>query len=117
FEDQALTYAGLNAQANRLAHRLIALGAGPETLVGLCLERSIDMVVGLLATLKAGAAYLPLDPAYPPERLAFMLKDADPRLVLTAGTAGRALPDTAPLLRLDDTALLAQLERSPDTNP
>ncbi|MGO4728807.1 amino acid adenylation domain-containing protein, partial [Inquilinus sp. 2KB_23] len=83
----------------------------------LCLERSIDMVVGLLATLKAGAAYLPLDPAYPPERLAFMLKDADPRLVLTAGTAGRALPDTAPLLRLDDTALLAQLERSPDTNP
>ncbi|MGL4961012.1 MAG: amino acid adenylation domain-containing protein, partial [Inquilinus sp.] len=102
---------------NRLAHRLIALGAGPETLVGLCLERSVEMVVGLLAILKAGAAYLPLDPGYPEERLGFMLEDAAPRLVLTAGAAGRALPGDAPLLRLDDPDLQAGLARGPETNP
>ncbi|HEY9346051.1 MAG TPA: amino acid adenylation domain-containing protein, partial [Inquilinus sp.] len=74
------------------------------------------MVVGLLAILKAGAAYLPLDPDYPAERLAFMLRDAVPRLVLTAGAAGRALPGDAPLLRLDDPGLQAELDRSSDTN-
>ncbi|MGL4960853.1 MAG: amino acid adenylation domain-containing protein, partial [Inquilinus sp.] len=117
FEGQALSYAELNARANRLAHRLIALGGGPETLVGLCLERSVEMVVGLLAILKAGAAYLPLDPNYPAERLAFMLEDAAPRFVLTAGAADRALPGDARLLRLDDPGLLAELDRSPDTDP
>ncbi|MBW8827916.1 MAG: AMP-binding protein, partial [Burkholderiales bacterium] len=117
FEDQTLSYAELNARANRLAHHLIALGAGPEILVGLCLDRSVELMVGLVAILKAGAAYLPLDPAYPAERLAFMLRDADPRLVLTTGNARRALPGTAPLLRLDDPALLHLLDQTPDTNP
>ena len=76
FEESTLSYAELNAQANRLAHLLIGRGIGPENLVALALPRSIEMVVGLLAILKAGAAYLPLDPDYPVERLAYMLQDA-----------------------------------------
>ena len=84
FEESTLSYAELNAQANRLAHLLIGRGIGPEDLVALALPRSIEMVVGLLAILKAGAAYLPLDPEYPVERLAYMLKDAQPARVLTS---------------------------------
>jgi amino acid adenylation domain-containing protein len=76
FEDEQLTYRELNQQANRVAHYLRRLGVGPETLVGLCMERSLEMVVGLLGILKAGAAYVPLDPCYPSERLASMLEDA-----------------------------------------
>ena len=75
-EDQRLTYRQLQQQANQLAHYLQSLGVGPETLVGLCVERSVAMIVGLLGILQAGGAYVPLDPAYPPERLAFMLADA-----------------------------------------
>ena len=75
FEDAQLTYAQLDARANQLAHHLQSLGVGPEVVVGLCVERSLEMMVGLLGILKAGGAYLPLDPAYPPERLAFMLED------------------------------------------
>src|SRR5437588_9978799 len=74
--DRTLSYRELNRRANRLAHYLQALGAGPNVLVGCCLERSLDMVVGLLGILKAGGAYVPLDPTYPSERLAFMLEDA-----------------------------------------
>ncbi|BBM06195.1 hypothetical protein HAALTHF_51020n [Vreelandella aquamarina] len=66
FEDQSLSYAELNTRANRLAHYLIGLGVRPETQVGVAMERSIEMVVGLLAILKAGGAYVPLDPDYPP---------------------------------------------------
>jgi amino acid adenylation domain-containing protein len=76
FNGQSLTYRELNARANRLAHYLRGIGVGPETLVGICVERSLEMVVGLLGILKAGGAYVPLDPAYPPERVAFILKDA-----------------------------------------
>ena len=76
FEDRMLSYAALEAHANRLAHHLQSLGVGPETIVGLCVERSPEMVVGLIGILKAGGAYLPLDPNYPRERLAFMLADA-----------------------------------------
>jgi amino acid adenylation domain-containing protein len=83
FEGDELTYRELDRRANRLAHRLQALGVGPETLVGIHLERSAEMVVGLLAALKAGGAYLPLDPSYPGERLAFMLADAGVRVLLT----------------------------------
>ena len=76
FEDQSLSYAELDARANQLAHHLIDLGVGPESIVGLCVERSLEMIVGLLGILKAGAAYLPLDPDYPAERLQYMIDDA-----------------------------------------
>jgi amino acid adenylation domain-containing protein len=83
FEEEQLTYDELNRRANRLAHYLISVGARPETPVGVLMDRSADMVVGLLAVLKAGAPYLPLDPDYPDERLNFMLKDGQASLVLT----------------------------------
>ncbi|MBC7730854.1 MAG: amino acid adenylation domain-containing protein, partial [Bacteriovorax sp.] len=83
FEDQQLTYAELNARANRLAHHLRSVGVGPDVLVAICVERSPDMVVGLLAILKAGGAYVPLDPSNPADRLAYMLADAAPALLLT----------------------------------
>ncbi len=83
FEDKQLTYAELNARANQLAHHLIALGVGPEVLVGICLERSLELIVGLLGILKAGGAYVPLDPGYPKERLAFMLTDTQAPVLLT----------------------------------
>jgi Non-ribosomal peptide synthetase modules and related proteins len=78
-----LTYRELNDDANRLAHELKALGAGPGTLVGVLLERSFEMVASLLAILKTGGAYLPLDPGYPAQRLHFMLADAEAKIVLT----------------------------------
>lgn len=83
FGDESLSYAELNARANQLAHRLRDLGAGPETIVAIRAERSLDLPVGLLGILKSGAAYLPLDPSYPPARLEFMLSDAAPVAVLT----------------------------------
>jgi non-ribosomal peptide synthetase component F len=75
-EDQELSYQELNRRANQMARHLQALGVGPDVCVGLCLERSVEMVVGMLAILKAGGAYLPLDPEYPLERLLFMLENA-----------------------------------------
>ena len=83
FESERLTYRELNSKANQLAHYLQKLGVGPEVLVGVCLERSLEMMVGLLGILKAGGAYVPLDPAYPQERLAFMLQDARVTILLT----------------------------------
>ncbi len=83
YEDKQLTYRELNQRVNQLAHHLQALGVGPEVRVGLCVERSLEMVVGLLGILKAGGAYVPLDPAYPAERLAFMLADTQIPLLLT----------------------------------
>ncbi|WP_304626242.1 amino acid adenylation domain-containing protein, partial [Rhodanobacter sp. DHG33] len=90
FEDQSLSYIELNTQANRLAHHLINLGVRPDDRVAICVERSLAMVVGLLAILKAGGAYVPLDPAYPSERLTQILHDAAPVLLL-ADTAGRTV--------------------------
>jgi amino acid adenylation domain-containing protein len=87
-----LTYAELEARANQLANRLIELGVVRETVVALALERSADSVVCSLAVLKAGGAYLPLDPAYPTERLAFMMKDAQPRVLITNSEVSRNLP-------------------------
>ncbi|BAY50143.1 amino acid adenylation domain-containing protein (plasmid) [Scytonema sp. HK-05] len=83
FEEQRLTYSELNTRANQLAHYLQALGVGPEVLVGVCLERSVEMVVGLLGILKAGGAYVPVDPEYPQERLAYMLEDSRVKVLLT----------------------------------
>ncbi len=83
FGSQRLTYAELNERANQLAHGLRALGVGPDVLVGLCLERSLEMITGILGILKAGGAYVPMDPAYPAERLAFMLQDANCPILLT----------------------------------
>ena len=88
-------YAALDAHANRLAHHLQSLGVGPETMVGLCVERSPEMVVGLLGILKAGGAYLPLDPNYPRERLAFMLADAGCPVLVTQAALLDRLPDDA----------------------
>jgi len=82
FEDQEMTYAELNARANQLAHYLRGLGVGPEVLVAVLMERSLEMMVGLLGILKAGGAYVPLDPAYPTDRLTFMLKDSHAGVLL-----------------------------------
>ena len=81
----SLTYDELNRRANQLARYLRELGIGPDEPVGICLERSVDMVIALLAILKAGGAYLPLDPAYPPDRLRFMLADARVSLLISRG--------------------------------
>src|SRR5205807_1492845 len=83
FGDESLTYRELNCRANQLGHYLRVLGVGPEVLVGICVERSLEMVVGLLAIIKSGGAYLPLDPSYPKERLAYMLEDAQVKVLLT----------------------------------
>ncbi len=95
FEDQRLTYSELNARANQLAHYLKKQGVGPEVLVAMCMERSLEMIVGILGILKAGGAYLPLDLAYPPERLAFMIGDAKPPVVLTQEKLKEKLPEHA----------------------
>jgi amino acid adenylation domain-containing protein/thioester reductase-like protein len=92
FENQKLTYAELNARANQLAHYLQKLGVKPEVLVGLYLERSLEMLVAILAILKAGGAYVPLDPTYPKERLSFILADAQTPILLTQKNLAKELP-------------------------
>uniref|UniRef100_UPI0018D0645D AMP-binding protein n=1 Tax=Ralstonia solanacearum TaxID=305 RepID=UPI0018D0645D len=82
-EGQRVSYAELNARASRVAHALIGLGVGPDARVGLCAERGVELVIGLLGILKAGGGYVPLDPSYPSERLAYMLEDSAPVAVLT----------------------------------
>ncbi|MFD8811624.1 amino acid adenylation domain-containing protein [Streptomyces sp. NPDC059627] len=103
-EHGSLTYAELNARANAVARLLVAAGAGPERIVALAVPRSAEMVVALLAVVKSGAAYLPIDTAYPAERIALMLADAQPSVVLTTGAVADSLPATArtPRLVLDD---------------
>ncbi|MCQ8129233.1 non-ribosomal peptide synthetase, partial [Methylomonas rivi] len=95
FEEQSLTYAALNAKANQLAHYLIERGVGPDILVGICLERSLDMVIGLLGILKAGGVYVPLDPNYPAERRALILADAGVKLLLTREALDAELAENA----------------------
>jgi amino acid adenylation domain-containing protein/non-ribosomal peptide synthase protein (TIGR01720 family) len=108
--EQQLSYHELNLRANQLAHRLQQLGVGPDARVGLCLPRSLDLVVALLAVLKAGGAYLPLDPGYPQELLRFMLSDAEVAVLLTVESLKTALPEIAGhVLSIDaDHAVLAQ---------
>ena len=117
FEETSLTYDELNLRANQLAHLLIGQGIGPETLVALALPRSIEMVISLLAVLKAGAAYLPLDPDYPAERLAYMLQDAQPACVITITQIAERLTDTIAPLLLDDPDTAGALTQRPRTNP
>ncbi|MHC5744030.1 MAG: non-ribosomal peptide synthetase [Nostoc sp.] len=110
YENQQLTYYELNYRANQLAHYLRSLGVGSDALVGLCVERSLEMVIGLLGILKAGAAYVPLDPEYPPERLSFILEDAQVRVLLTQQSLLDRLPQhQAQLVCLDtDAQLISQ---------
>ncbi|MGH2479523.1 MAG: non-ribosomal peptide synthetase, partial [Ktedonobacteraceae bacterium] len=116
WEDEQLSYAEVNRRANQLAHVLRAWGVGPEVLVGICLERSIEMVVGLLAILKAGGAYVPLDPDYPQERLRFLLEDIQGKVVLTQERLHARLAHLpVTLICLDSEQ--AQWSDQPQTNP
>ncbi|HBN8229287.1 TPA: pyoverdine non-ribosomal peptide synthetase PvdD [Pseudomonas aeruginosa] len=117
FDEQRLSYGELNARANRLAHCLIARGVGADVPVGLALERSLDMLVGLLAILKAGGAYLPLDPAAPEERLAHILDDSGVRLLLTQGHLLECLPRQTgvEVLAIDGLVLDGYAESDPLT--
>ncbi|MFT3815684.1 MAG: amino acid adenylation domain-containing protein [Acidovorax sp.] len=115
FGDEQLSYLELNARANRLAHRLISLGVGPEVRVGIAVERSIEMIVGLLGILKAGGAYVPLDPEYPAERLGFMVGDSGIELLLTQSHVRGRVPggDTLRVLELNT----ADLSEEPGHDP
>jgi amino acid adenylation domain-containing protein/FkbM family methyltransferase len=116
FRQEGLSFGELNRRANQLAHRLRGLGVGPEVRVGLCLERSVEMIVALLAVLKAGGAYVPLDPALPPERLSFMLEDAGVAALVSQSSLS-ALPPAPriPLVLLD--AEREALARESEANP
>ncbi|HIP24427.1 MAG TPA: amino acid adenylation domain-containing protein, partial [Rhodobacteraceae bacterium] len=113
FGDQSLSYAELNQRANQLAHVLCAAGAGPEHAVGLMFERGFDLIIAMLAILKSGAAYLPLDPGYPAARLAFMLQDTAPKTVLCPADLRGRLPKDTATITLNDPSVLA----APDSNP
>ena len=115
FGDEHLSYAELNARSNRLAHHLVDLGVKPEVKVGIAVERSIEMVVGLLGILKAGGAYVPLDPEYPQERLGYMIGDSGIEFLLTQSWLRDALPliDTLQILELDTLDLSVQSEHDP----
>jgi len=118
FEEEELSYAELNARANRLAHYLRELGVRPDDRVAICVERSLEMVEGLLGVLKAGGAYVPLDPAYPVDRLRFMLKDSAPVVLLTQSHLEGLFAehgDSAPVLDL--TSATPPWLEHPETNP
>ncbi|WP_156958564.1 AMP-binding protein, partial [Labrenzia sp. DG1229] len=126
FENERFTFAELNSRVNRIANHLIELNVGPEDVVALCLERSPEMVIAMLAVLKAGAAYLPLDPSYPADHLAFMIQDARPICLITStsvksrfyGAArGRKQIDDAMLLCLDTALTHLALSKSSDSDP
>nr|QEO74352.1 condensation domain-containing protein [uncultured bacterium] len=116
FRDERLTYRELNARADKLAHHLRRRGVAAETRVGVCVERSIEMVVGLLSILKAGGAYVPLDPHHPKERLAFVMEDAGVSALLTQSSLLERLPEQRPaavLLDADGDSVRLESEREP----
>ncbi len=113
FSGHSLSYRELNAQANRLAHRLIALGVGPDVPVGIAVERSLQMVVGMLAVLKAGGAYVPLDPDFPPQRLVHMAQDSGIRLLVTQADVSERLPVLAGV----QSVLIDAHDELPASNP
>nr|QEO74053.1 condensation domain-containing protein [uncultured bacterium] len=118
FEQEQVSYTELNARANQLAHQLQSLNVRPEVTVGVLMERSVEMVVALLGVLKAGGAYLPLDPAYPAERLRFMLEDAAAPVLLTQAALAALLPTaSAHVLSLDDAETAATLDTRHRHNP
>ncbi len=116
FDDQKTTYQELNAQANRLAHLLLQKGVKPDQLVGIYMERSPQLIVAILAVLKAGGAYLPIDPVYPPERVQFMLEDAEAKIILTQSSLRDRLTLSGQEALLLD-ALEDKLKEFPDENP
>ncbi|HLK02569.1 MAG TPA: amino acid adenylation domain-containing protein, partial [Streptosporangiaceae bacterium] len=113
---ERLSYAELNARANRLARYLTGLGAGPERLVAIAMPRSADMLVAVLAVLKAGAAYVPVDPAYPEDRIAYIFAQTDPVTVVTTAGVAAGLPAGLPVLVLDDPATARELSGLDDQN-
>ncbi|MGH3685618.1 MAG: amino acid adenylation domain-containing protein, partial [Pseudonocardiaceae bacterium] len=119
FENTTLTYTQLNTCANRFARALIARGVGPERIVALALPRSPELLVAILAVLKTGGAYLPLDTDYPPARIEFILHDAQPALLLTTTQIEESRPDTGSTARLviDDPTTVAVVDEYPDTDP
>ena len=117
FEDQQLTYRQLNERADKLAEELRQLGVGPDVLVGICMLRSLEMVIGLYAIHKAGGAYVPLDPGYPPERLAFMLEDSQAPVLLTQEALRETLPPTQAKVLCVDASDQAPRPRATATRP
>ncbi|SEI20494.1 amino acid adenylation domain-containing protein [Pseudomonas asplenii] len=114
YQDESLTYGELNARANQVAHRLLALGVRPDDRVAICVERGLAMIVGLLGILKSGAGYVPLDPAYPRERLAYTLDDSAPVALLSQHAVREALPSVdLPLINLDDSDLQDESVQNP----
>jgi non-ribosomal peptide synthetase component F len=118
FGAEQLTYAELNASANQLGHHLKIAGAGTETLIGICMERSFEMVVAIYGILKAGAAYVPLDPEYPSQRLQHMLEDADISILLSQSHLADRLPDhDARIIDLDAGSEAVFIGQYPTSNP
>ncbi|WP_416768984.1 amino acid adenylation domain-containing protein [Pseudomonas sp. RHF3.3-3] len=113
-QDESLSYGELNARANQVAHRLLALGVRPDDRVAICVERGPAMIIGLLGILKSGAGYVPLDPAYPRERLAYTLRDSEPVALLSQQSVQEALPPVqVPVINLDDLDLRDESVRNP----
>ncbi|MBK7992399.1 MAG: amino acid adenylation domain-containing protein [Blastocatellia bacterium] len=116
FENKQLTYYELNSKANRLAYHLISLNVEPDHLVGICVERSLEMIIGLLAILKAGAAYVPLDPSYPKDRISFILSDANIKVLLTQEKLLSTFPQEQNIICLDGKWGVSEKSENPKTN-
>uniref|UniRef100_UPI0030EDBFDA amino acid adenylation domain-containing protein n=1 Tax=uncultured Maribacter sp. TaxID=431308 RepID=UPI0030EDBFDA len=118
FEEEELTYRELNEKSNQLAHYLQKKGVKQESLVGICLERSLEMIVGLLGILKAGGAYVPIDPAYPEERISYMLEDSDCFVLLTKKSVKEKVPKSkdTEIIILDEKSVLKELEKGSRKN-